>query len=122
MAPRISQEMRERMVVWSEEGRPCGEIANLTGCSLRSVYKILEYHREYGTTQNPFAESIHGRCRHLDMGDINYITSLIEARPKIFLDELNRNRGRDVSISSASVAEVQFSPVLLYLWLNRELN
>ena len=73
MAPHISQVIRERMVVWSEEGIPCGEIANLAGCSLRSVYKILGYHRDYGTTQNPFAESTHGRYRDLDMGDINYI-------------------------------------------------
>jgi hypothetical protein len=45
-------DMRERMVVWSEEGRPCGEIANLAGCSLRSVYKILEYDCEYGTERS----------------------------------------------------------------------
>jgi hypothetical protein len=40
------------------------------------------------------------------MGDINYITSLIEARPKIFLDEvqekLSHHCGQEVSISTLS--------------------
>src|SRR6266511_4327851 len=106
MAPHISQNMRERMVVWSEEGRSPEEIAHLAGCSRCSVFRILAYHREYGTIQNPFAKHTHGRIRELDMGDINYITSLIQARPKIFLDEIQENlshhRGREVSISTLS--------------------
>jgi len=106
MGPHISQDMRERMVVWSEEGRSSEEIANLAGCCPRSVYKILAYHREYGTTQNPFAEHTHGCPRELDMGDINYIISLIEARPKTFLDDVQENlrhhHSQEVSLSTLS--------------------
>ncbi len=93
-------------MVWSEEGRSPEEIADLAGCSRRSVFRILAYHGKYGTIQNPFTEHTHGRFHELDMGDINYITSLIAARPKIFLDEIQDNlslhRGRDVSISTLS--------------------
>ena len=72
MAPRISEDMRKRLVVWSGEGRSSEEIADLAGCSVRSVFKILAYHHEYGITQNPFIESTHGRSRELDQ--LYYVT------------------------------------------------
>jgi hypothetical protein len=30
----------------------------------------------------------HGQSRKLDTGDMNYIAALIDARPKIYLDEV----------------------------------
>jgi transposase len=82
-------------------------MADLAGCSLRTVYYLLSYDQDYGTTTNPFTRTF-GRPRSLDIGDLNYLTSLIAARPKIYLDELQEDlvsaRGIDVSVATISRA------------------
>lgn len=54
---------------------------------------------------NPFARQS-GRRHVLNTGDLNYLASLIEAKPKIFLDELQEQllevRNADVSIATIS--------------------
>ena len=108
MAPRLSQDMRNRIVVWHEDhGKTAQEIATLAGCSVRAVYYILSFHRDYGTSKNPFARNV-GRTRNLDVGDMNYLIALIAARPKVYLDELQEelyaSRNADVSIATISRA------------------
>jgi DNA-binding CsgD family transcriptional regulator len=67
MAPRISESVRERILAWRDEGRHPQEMADLAGCSLRTVYYLLSYDQDYGTTTNPFTRTF-GRPRSLDIG------------------------------------------------------
>ncbi|KAF8056090.1 hypothetical protein FPV67DRAFT_1380323, partial [Lyophyllum atratum] len=97
MAPVVSHEMRVCIVRWrNTDGKPVAQIAELANCSERTVYNILAYHRDFNVVDNPLV-SRGGGSRILDVGDVNYISSLIDARPKIYLDELQEelaiNRG-----------------------------
>lgn len=108
MAPHLSNEMRQRIVVWHyEQHKTPHEICLLAGCSVRIVYNVLAFHRDFDTVDNPFSRP-RGGARVLDMGDMNYLASLIEGRPKIFLDELQAEldftRNIHVSISTISRA------------------
>lgn len=102
---RISPDLHARIVQWSEEGKQANKIAELAACSVRTVYYILSYYRDYQTTTNPFGRPT-GRKRILDMGDINFLVALIEAKPKIFLDELQDQllTSRDVDVSVATIS------------------
>ncbi|GLB45421.1 hypothetical protein LshimejAT787_2200840 [Lyophyllum shimeji] len=98
--------MRQCIVRWRNiEGRSVAEVAALADCSERTVYNILAFHRDFNVVDNPFARH-RGGARILDAGDVNYLASLIDARPKIYLDELQEelaiNRGVHVSISTVS--------------------
>ena len=99
--------MREHILAWRNEGKHPQEMADLASCSLRTVYYLLSYDQDYGTTTHPCARTS-GRPRSLNIGDINYLTSLIAARPKIYLDELQEDllstRGIDVSVATISRA------------------
>lgn len=108
MAPHTTTEMRERMVVWRTElGKSTVEIAELAGCSERTVREVLRLHRETGNVQNTFAQS-RGGPRSLDQGDMTYISSLLDANPTMYLDELQiklaETRHVDVSIATLSRA------------------
>jgi transposase len=107
MAPHLSQQMRDRIVVWfDEQDKTADEIATLAGCCVRTVYNILELHRDFGTTKNPYSRRNQGRTRILNMGDMAYLMALVQAKPKVYLDELQEelafNRNVDVSISTLS--------------------
>ena len=107
MAPQISESVCERILAWRDERKHPQEMADLTGCSLRTVYYLLSYDQDYGTTTNPFVRT--SGCPHsLIIGDINYLTSLIAAWPKIYLDELQEDllstHGIDVSLATISRA------------------
>jgi transposase len=108
MAPHLSREMRERIIVWHYElHKSPPEIAQLASCSVRTVYNVLSLHRDFDTVDNPFAQPC-GRSRALDTGDMTYIASLLDARPKMYLDELQSelalHRDLDVSLTTISRA------------------
>ncbi|KAF5310770.1 hypothetical protein D9619_007648 [Psilocybe cf. subviscida] len=105
MPRHIPENIREQIVRWSEDGKKAPEIAELAGCSVRTVYNILAIHRDYDTVSNPFARQA-GRKRVLDTGDLDYLASLIEAKPKIFLDELQEQLSevRDIDVSIATIS------------------
>ncbi|KAI0338969.1 hypothetical protein BDW22DRAFT_1297215, partial [Trametopsis cervina] len=89
--PHLSTEMRQRILSWRHEsGLPVAEIAQLACCSERTVYKILHLYREYGTVQNPLAIP-RGRARKLDTSDLDYMFSLLQANPSMYLDELQEH-------------------------------
>ena len=93
------------MVVWHEElGKSTVEIAQLAGCSQRTAREVLRLHRAFGTVQNPLARS-RGGPRSLDTGDITYLTSLLDANPSLYLDELQDSlwRNRHVMVSVATI-------------------
>ncbi|KAJ7861531.1 hypothetical protein B0H14DRAFT_527429 [Mycena olivaceomarginata] len=89
-APLVT-ELRDRIVVWRE----------------RTVYNILRNEREYGQTTNPHAQH-RGRPRTLNMGDIDYLSALLDATPTLYLHELQAKlwdaRAVDVSIPTLSRA------------------
>jgi transposase len=106
-APLVS-ELRDRILVWRyEQNKPAEEIAELAGCSERTVYNILRNEREYGQTTNPHAQH-RGRPRALNMGDLDYLSALLDATPTLYLDELQQKlwdaRAVDVSIPTLSRA------------------
>ena len=106
MAPNLSFETRCKIVDWRITHRKSvPEIATLAQCSEATVWRILAYWRDHNVVKNPFAQS-RGRPRVLDEGDYRYIQGLIDARPKIYLDELQEELEvyRGVSISIATIS------------------
>jgi transposase len=106
MAPHTSDDLRYRIIHWYHEyGLSAVDISTLAGCSVRTVFSVLAYFRDYHNIRNPFAHR-RGRKRILTSTDIDFIASVIDARPKIFLDELQEDlahyRGIDVSIVTLS--------------------
>ncbi|KJA21015.1 hypothetical protein HYPSUDRAFT_116962, partial [Hypholoma sublateritium FD-334 SS-4] len=91
MAPPISDDLRHCMLSWyhTDQKTP-SEIAQLARCSVRTVYYILSYDRDYGAVRNPYVRTP-GRSRELDTGDMNYLVSVLAARPKMYLDELQED-------------------------------
>ena len=61
-------------------GKSTTEIAELAGCCVHTVRNVLHFERKYGVVNNPLAQA-HSRPRSLDTGDIDYISSLIQANP-----------------------------------------
>ncbi|KAG2352817.1 hypothetical protein BDR07DRAFT_1343546, partial [Suillus spraguei] len=54
--PHLTEQVRERIIIWRfQQQKTIAEIAQLAGCSQRSIYKILTLHRDFGHTRNPFA-------------------------------------------------------------------
>jgi len=89
MAPLVSDEMHARIIVWHDEQHlSAQEITGLVGCSVWTVYSILSYHHDYNTLRDPLTRGLHGTNHSLNMGDMNFILSLIDAQPKIYLDEI----------------------------------
>ena len=88
MAPHTTTEMHEHMVLWcSELGKPDPEIAALSGCSEQTVHEVLWLHHEYGIVQNPYAQPC-GHHHSLTTDDLNYLCSILDANPCLYLDEL----------------------------------
>ncbi|KAJ7659633.1 hypothetical protein DFH06DRAFT_922492, partial [Mycena polygramma] len=56
-------------------------------CSDRTVYNVLRLQRDFRQTSDPYAR-LRGHPRALDMGDMNYLTSVLEANPGLYLDKL----------------------------------
>ena len=84
----ISEELRNRIVVWHfEQQKSAKEIAMLANCSEKTVYNILALYHEYGQVNNPHARPC-GCPRILNISVLNYISSLLDANPTLYLDEI----------------------------------
>jgi len=105
MSPPISEALRRRILVWHHKERTPAEMATLAGCSVRSIYYIISYDRDYGMINNPLARSV-GHSHALNIGDLNFLTSVISAKPKVFLDELQEEllAYRDVEVSIPTIS------------------
>lgn len=107
MAPRVSEEIRQSIVRWHFVlGLDPTDIATLAKCSLRTVQYVLAWQRDFNTVHNPFRHGKPGRRRKLSTGDLNYITAILAARPKTYLDEIQellvQYCGVDVSVATLS--------------------
>lgn len=106
MAPHTSTDMRYRMVHWHDNlGKSSPEIAELAGCSERTVREVLRLHREFGDVRNPFVAP-RGRQRSMNTTDLDYICSLLDANPALYLDELKDQLSlyRDLDVSLATLS------------------
>ena len=91
MAPQISTQLKERIVFWRyEQHKKAPEIAQLAGCAESTVYEILRLYRDYGQITNPHHRH-RGRPRTLDEGDMQYIYSILEANPTLYVDEIQQS-------------------------------
>ena len=106
MAPFTTPELCNSMVVWRyEQRKTILEISKLACCSERTVYDVLRLHREYGQTVNPFMRG-RGHPRILSNGDLEYLCSLLQANPALYLDKLQEPLlyVRDVEASIGTIS------------------
>jgi transposase len=90
MPPHLHNQLRNRIIVWRYEGgKSATEIAELADCSECTVYEILRLHRDFGQVNNPFMYH-RGRPRCLQQGDITFISSILDADPTLYLDEIQQ--------------------------------
>jgi transposase len=116
MAPVITPEMCQNMAVWRYEQRKTVlEISKLARCCEKTVYTLLRYHREYGQFTNPFAQG-RGRPRNLSTADLEYLHSILQANPALYLDELQEKLQfyRDVDVSIATISRALRSMALTH--------
>jgi transposase len=82
------------------------ELALMAGCSIGTIYTILDYHYTYGHGQstNPLSEHT-GQPRLLDAGDSIFLDQLLEREPMLYLDEIlsRLEEARNTSISLATL-------------------
>ncbi|EPQ51258.1 hypothetical protein GLOTRDRAFT_49320 [Gloeophyllum trabeum ATCC 11539] len=82
----LTRQLRERIIVWRhEQNKTLRVISELAGCGISTVFEVLRLYT--GTVINPNARP-RGRPRTLDMQDMNFVRSVIEGEPAIYLDEL----------------------------------
>ncbi|TFK78756.1 hypothetical protein K466DRAFT_465982, partial [Polyporus arcularius HHB13444] len=86
--PHLQQQLRERIVHWHyNDNFSVDDIAQLAGCGKTAVYDVLERFRETGDVK-PGASP--GRPRILSREDIDFIASIVDDNPVIFLDEIQQ--------------------------------
>jgi transposase len=117
----LSTETRRLIVEWRlAHGKSYDEIALLAHCSTRTVCNVLTYWRNYHTVDNPCVQP-KGRPRALNHGDLSYISGLIQARPKIFLDEIQEELAvnREVVVSLATLSRTLHRQALSHKRVSR---
>jgi len=87
-----SLDLRWRIVAWKyEDNWTLDQIANAARVSRRTVINILAIHRKHGQpTRPPSSLRSPGRPRLLENTDMRYLSSLLAARPTLFIDEIQR--------------------------------
>ena len=87
MAPFISTEMFENMVIWwFKQHKTVVEIARLASCLESTVYEVLQLHCEYGEVTNPHASPRGCPCL-LQTADIEYIHLLLLTNPATYVHQ-----------------------------------
>ena len=88
MAPPVSLELCERIVVWRYElNMSIDNITQLSGHSKWTVNYVLETYQNYGQVVNPFIQP-QGLPQVLDWDDLNFIDSVLAAELSLYLDEI----------------------------------
>lgn len=88
MYPYLSPEMHVSVVQWFYRDKlPVHHIATLARCSQDSVYQAIWNQTNFGTSFHPNGHSQH-HPRELITGDIQYILSILQASPTLYLDEI----------------------------------
>lgn len=101
----LSDEIRWKIIHWRLNlEKSAIDIAELAGCSVRTVWEVLRIHRMYADIHSPYARR-RGRERMLDTNAKNFIAALVEANPAIYLDEI-QSRLESVHGISPSIATI----------------
>lgn len=102
--PHLDVQLREHIISWyHNDNVPVEEIAQRINSSISTVYRIL---RQYNHTNTVLPSASPGRPRILSTEDIEFISSLLDDTPVLFLDEiqdqLEEVRGVHVSLATLS--------------------
>lgn len=90
-ARHLSTEIRHRIVAWHrDQNYSVEEIAALAHCSERTVWDVLRYQRMHGTPHNVLAQQ-RSRPRTLAADHLNYMVSLLQTNPTLYLDEISES-------------------------------
>jgi len=113
MTPALSDDLKRRILTWyMEDGCTYREICALAQCSIGTVAKVMKNYHEFGELKNPFTKRT-GRPRMVNEGDVQYIFSILDANPVLYLDEiqqrLNAARQKDLTIATISRLLSQYS-------------
>ena len=105
MVAAYSSDLRERIVQCYHQGETMRTVADIFNVSVGFVHHVVDLHRTYGQVTNPYTKPRNGH-RLLTFADENYIRILIEARPSIYLDEIQEGLllERRVQVSIATIS------------------
>jgi transposase len=109
MTPPLSWELRWLVVYWycdlNWDAEQCAAVSKR---SVSTIYRVIRCFRSHGTIDNPRRPS--GRSRILSTEDKGFLLSLIQAKPTLYLDEIQsllfERLGLDVSLATISRALV----------------
>ena len=104
MTPALSADFKQRIVGLRKEGSTLQEIASRLEVSRRVVRKTLVIYAEYGQYTDPSKRQT-GRPQVLDDDDDQYLKSLLESNPSIYLDEI-REKFEAIRQVSASMPTI----------------
>ena len=105
MAPPVSLELCERIVVWRYElHMPIRDIVRLSNRCDKTVRNVLKIYQEYNQFTGPRAPFTQPRGRKRD--DLNYLEAILCAEPGLFLDELQDKLRtvRDIEVSIVTLS------------------
>ena len=106
MAPQITQQLHEQIIFWQyQEYKTVSKISSLIGCTEKTVLNILHLYRNFGQVNNLYKHE-RGRPRVINTGDMNYISSILEANPTLYVDEIQQRlfEARDCKSSHYAIA------------------
>jgi len=85
----ISQDLKAHIpILFYEQDFIAKEICRILGIKKLLVYSSLSYSRAYGVAHNPHVHCKTGQHWSLDSTDIKFVSSLINQRYTIYLDEI----------------------------------
>lgn len=105
MVAAYSPDLRGRIVQYYHQGETMRTVADTFNVSVGFVHHVVDLHRKYGQITDPYAQPRRGH-RILTLADEDYIRTLVEARPSIYLDEIQEEllteRGAGASLATIS--------------------
>lgn len=87
-----------------KDGMTMEQIKNLAGCSVGTVYNVINNVRNFGTVYSPLNQPP-GRPPSLTNENIAFIEALLEADPSMYLDEIQQKL-RDICDCDVSIATI----------------
>ncbi|KAF9034761.1 hypothetical protein BJ165DRAFT_1332373, partial [Panaeolus papilionaceus] len=92
MTAPLSDDLKQHIISWyfdPDSPMTMDAIQQLAGCSIGAVYNTISNYQNYGQTSNPFPDR-RGCPPTLTDDDSNFLLSLLEANPALYLDELQQ--------------------------------
>ena len=102
----LSDDLKILIVNWYfEEGLTYREIRDRAQCSIGLISKVLRNYEDFGQVVNPFSKRT-GRPPMIEDGDIQYISSLLDANPILYLDKIQQrlHSARNIYLTIATLS------------------